>query len=61
MGLSSAQCVQLMKAIYGLAEAPRYWWRRLGTDLLALGWESLATEPCLYVYRAAAGLPIGLL
>ena len=58
--LKPGQCVKLLKAIYGLAEAPRYWWRRCHKDLLSLGWESVVSEPCLYTYRDKHGTVIGM-
>ena len=53
--LNAGQCVKLLKAIYGLAEAPRYCWKRLHTDLLALGFSDRVSEPCVYTMRGPSG------
>ena len=58
--LKPGECVKLLKAIYGLAEAPRYWRRRCHADLLKLGFEDLISEPCVYAFRGEDGSLIGL-
>ena len=58
--LNPGQCVKLLKAIYGLAEAPRYWWWRCHADILKLGFEAMVSEPCLYAYRNSRGELVGL-
>ena len=47
--------MKLMKAIHGLAEAPRYWWQRLHSNILAVGFSDLISEPCLYTMRGPDG------
>ena len=51
LGLTPGQCVKFLKAIYGLPEAPRYWWKRLHQDLEQIGFEDVVAEPCVYTYR----------
>ena len=53
--LNAGQCVKLLKAIYGLAEAPPDWWECLHTDLLALGFNDLVSEPYVYTMPASCG------
>eukprot|EP00974_Lingulodinium_polyedra_P100145 9700661-Lingulodinium_polyedra.AAC.1 len=53
--LTPGQCVALQKAVYGLPEAPRYWWKRIHSDFTRLGFEPLVSEPCLYVTRDDPG------
>ena len=50
--LEHHQCVRLLKAVYGLTNAPRAWWTRVRKDMAALGWTECSTEPCLWTYRS---------
>ena len=55
LGLDRGQCVRLLKAVYGLVNAPRRWWERIRTDMKAAGWEELSTEACFWVLRDKDG------
>ena len=51
MGLEHHQCVRLLKAVYGLVNAPRRWWSRVRKDMARLGWQESAIEPCLWFLK----------
>ena len=54
--LEHHQCVRLLKAVYGLVNAPRRWYDRVATDLRNMrGGESLM-EPCLWTFRDENGV-----
>ena len=55
MGLEHHQCVKLLKAVYGLVNAPRRWYHRVSTDLKKLGGEESQMEPCLWTLRDKDG------
>ena len=46
--LEHHQCVRLLKAVYGLVNAPRRWYHRVATDLRNLRGEESLMEPCLW-------------
>eukprot|EP00974_Lingulodinium_polyedra_P058476 5631547-Lingulodinium_polyedra.AAC.1 len=43
-GLRAHECAKLVKSVYGLVEAPRRWWMRVGKDLEAAGWRRCKSE-----------------
>ena len=45
------QCVRLLKAVCGLVNAPRRWYRGVATDLRNMGGEESLMEPCLWTFR----------
>ena len=47
--------------MFGLANAPRFWWRRLREILLGLGFQEMKLLPCVFVSRDADGVVNGLL
>ena len=49
--LEHHQCIRLLKAVYGLVNAPRKWYHRVATDLRNLTGEESVMEPCLWTFR----------
>ena len=49
--LEHHQCVRLLKAVCGLVNAPRRWYRGVATDLRNMGAEESLIEPCLWTFR----------
>ena len=49
--LEHHQCIRLLKAVYGLVNAPRRWYHRVATDLRNMNGEESVTEPCLWTFR----------
>ncbi len=47
----SFRVCKLKKALYGLRQAPRQWWLRLGKALAELGFVPLASDAGLYVNK----------
>ena len=45
--LEHHQCIRLLKAVYGLVNAPRRWYHPVATDLRNMKGEESAMEPCL--------------
>ena len=54
--LEHHQCVRLLKAVYGLVNAPRRWYHRVATDLRNMGSEKFLMEPCLWTFRDEHGV-----
>ena len=50
------QCVSLLKAVYGLVNAPRRWSQRVVTDLRNMGGEESLMELCLWTFRDGNGV-----
>ena len=46
LGGKPGEYVQVVKACYGLANAPAQWYTSVATTLASLGFEQLQTEPC---------------
>ena len=54
--LEHHQCILLLKAVYGLVNAPRRWYHRVATDLRNLTSEESVMEPCLWTFRDENGV-----
>ena len=54
--LEHHQCIRLLKAVYGLVNAPRRWYHRVATDLRNLTGEESVIEPCLWTFRDENGV-----
>ena len=54
--LEHHQCIRLLKAVYGLVNAPRRWYHRVATDLRNLTSEQSVMEPCLWTFRDENGV-----
>ena len=53
--LDHHQCIRLLKAVYGLVNAPRRWYHRVATDLRNMKGEESVMEPCLRTFRDEEG------
>jgi Reverse transcriptase (RNA-dependent DNA polymerase) len=42
-------CLLLTKAIYGLVQAARQWWKKFKEVLLGLGYKASRADPCLFI------------
>ena len=60
LGLGHYQCVRLLKAVYGLVNAPRRWYQRVSKDLKNLGGAENETGPCVWTFLDHKGEIIGL-
>ena len=49
--LEHHQCIRLLKAVYGLVNAPRRWYHRVATDLRNMRGEESVMEPCLWTFQ----------
>jgi hypothetical protein len=56
----SFRVCKLKKALYGLRQAPRQWWLRLGKALAELGFVPLASDAGLYVNKTDPQNPVYL-
>ena len=54
--LEHHQCIRLLKAVYGLVNAPRSWYHHVATDLRNMRGEESVTEPCLWTFRDENGV-----
>ena len=54
--LEHHQCVRLLKAVYGVVNAPRRWYHRVATDLRNMGGEESLVELCLWTFRDENGV-----
>jgi hypothetical protein len=52
---------EVLKCLYGLKQASRAWRKEINSFLLAQGFVSLHSDPCLYVLRAEDGTTICML
>ena len=54
--LEHHQCIRLLKAVYGLVNAPRRRYHRVATDLRKLAGEESVMGPCLWTFRDENGV-----
>ena len=54
--LEHHQCIRLLKAVYGLVNAPRRWHHRVATDLRNMRGEESVMETCLWTFRDDNGV-----
>ena len=43
------QCVRLKRALYGLVQAARQWWKKFREKMLALNFKASEADPCLFI------------
>eukprot|EP00971_Amphidinium_carterae_P345858 6487025-Amphidinium_carterae.2 len=55
MGLTNEECLCLLKCAYGLADAPRSWWKKLTRVLLTVGFTQCTYDPCLFMLHKNEG------
>jgi hypothetical protein len=44
----STHCLELKKAIYGLVQAARQWWKKFKQVILDMGYMASLADPCLF-------------
>ena len=54
--LEHHHCLRLLKAVYGLVNAPRRWSHRVAADLRNMQGEESVMEPCLWTFRDEYGV-----
>jgi len=54
-GLRDDECLRLLKAVYGLVNAPLEWFLCINQWFLDHGWKAVQLEPCLYVLHNDVG------
>ena len=55
MGYDADTIARIKKVPYGLSEAPLAWYRRLTSELEAVGFEQVPADRCVYVLRSKKG------
>ena len=50
------ECLLLLKALYGLVQAARQWYKKFVTILKKIGFEGGTADPCLFVKRTSKGI-----
>ncbi|HSN67551.1 MAG TPA: reverse transcriptase domain-containing protein [Fusibacter sp.] len=50
-------CVLLKKALYGLVQAARQWWKKFKDVMATIGFHTSAADPCLFVKQETKGEP----
>lgn len=48
LGMKSHECFRILKAVYGLLHAPRFWYAKLDSVLQEQGWLKSRLEPCVW-------------
>jgi hypothetical protein len=60
--LTKNESLVLLKAAYGLAEAPRAWWKRLRRELETCGWHAMELDECVMTMHALdSGKLVGII
>ncbi len=60
LNLKNHEVVRLRKAVYGLINAPRQWWKDVQQTMGELGWTASSIEPCLWKMMDTNGQVIAL-
>jgi Reverse transcriptase (RNA-dependent DNA polymerase) len=55
---SSTQVLLLKKAIYGLVQAARQWWKKFKEIMATCDYYPSKSDPCLFIKKAPDGEPI---
>ena len=50
--------MRLLKSLYGLRQSPSNWWRTLDGRLVDIGFNSLKSDPCVYIYSEGSEIVI---
>jgi len=50
------KCLLLLKALYGLIQAARQWYKKFTTILKKIGFEGRTADPCLFVKQTTKGI-----
>jgi hypothetical protein len=48
---TNANCLKMTKAIYGIVQASRQWWKKLKDALAALNYIQSQADPCLFIKK----------
>ena len=48
LGVDERYVIRLLKAVYGLCNAPREWYETVNRDMIRLGWQPVVMEPCVW-------------
>ena len=55
-GLEDDNIIEAVKTVYGLADAPKAWWRSFSNALRSLNLVPSRFDPCVFFYHTKAGL-----
>ena len=50
--------MRLLKSLYGLRQSPSNWWRTLDGHLVDISFNSLKSDPCVYIYSEGSEIVI---
>jgi hypothetical protein len=50
MKIPQGYVLMVLRAIYGLNQSPRYWYKKFTGYMLKLGWRMSAYDPCVFIY-----------
>jgi hypothetical protein len=51
----TSHCLEVKKAIYGLVQAVRQWWKKFISDILQIGYKPSQADPCLFFNEGRHG------
>jgi len=49
IGNHEGKCLKLNRAIYGLVQAARQWWKRFKNEMVNIGFANSNIDPCLFI------------
>ena len=50
--------MRLLKSLYGLRQSPRCWFGTVDEDVVEIGFKSLKSDPCVYIYSEGGAIYI---
>ena len=50
--------MRLLKSLYGLRQSPTNWWGTIDVHLVEIGFKSLKSDPCVYIYSEGGTIVI---
>ena len=48
--------IRLLKSFYGLQQSPRCWYGTVDEDVAEIGFKSLKSDPCVYIYSEGGAI-----
>ena len=48
--------MRLLKSLYGLRQSPRYWYDTVDKHVVEIGFKSLESDPCVYIYSEGGAI-----